>query len=59
MTDLEYVTSKLKSNIFNVTGVAKASGVSRSTLLKIIDGEKVRDYLITTLVTFFNKVGDR
>lgn len=58
MTDLEYVTSKLKSDVFNITGVAKESGVSRSTLLKIVDGKPVRAYLISLLVSFFKSVGD-
>jgi DNA-binding XRE family transcriptional regulator len=58
MTDLEYVTDKLKSEIFNVTQVAKKTEVSRSTLNKIMRGEKVREYVITALAVFFRKSGD-
>lgn len=58
MNDLEYVTSKLKSDIFNVSQVAKHTKVSRTTLNKIIRGEKVKEYVITALVVFFRKAGD-
>ena len=58
MTDLEYVTNKLKSEIFNVTQVAKNTKVSRSTLNKIMRGESVKEYVITALAVFFRKAGE-
>lgn len=58
MTDLEYVKSKLESKLFNVTQVAVETHVSRSTLLKIINGEKVKDYIVVALAVFFRKAGD-
>ena len=58
MDSLEYVTSKLKSEIFNCTQVAKQTKVSRTTLNKIKRGEKVKDYMITALEVFFRKAGE-
>lgn len=58
MTDLEYVQSKLQSNLFNIKQVAIQSKISRSTLLKIGKGENVKEYIVTALAVFFKNVSN-
>lgn len=58
MTDLEYVKSKLDNKLFNTSAVAKQNEISRSTLLNIKNGVRVKGYVIKVLADFFRKAGD-
>ena len=58
MTDLEYVKSKLDNKLFNTTEVAVQTEISRSTLLNIKNGVKVKSYVIKVLADFFRKAGE-
>ena len=57
MTDLKYVQLKINSNLFNLTALALATGISRATIMRIKNGTKVRSYLVATLAIFFKNVG--
>lgn len=58
MTDLEYVKSKLDNKLFNTSAVAKQNEISRSTLLNIKNGVRVKGYVIKVLADFFRKAGN-
>lgn len=58
MTDLEYVKSKLDNKLFNTSAVAVQNEISRSTLLNIKNGVRVKGYVIKVLADFFRKAGE-
>ena len=55
--DLDYVKKALQTNLFNISALEAKTEVPRSIIKKIIDGKKVKPYIVSALAEFFRQIG--
>lgn len=56
ITDLQYVKQKLETGAFNLKVIMVATGISRHLMRNVVDGVKVKPFVIITLNDYFKKL---